>query len=108
MDTADKARNEEISVQDVVSEEYEGVRYAKDYSLKYQNAWFRDMVSLMKRQGLVLDNGCGVGYLAEFVPPSGIVGLDASGGMLRKAATRLDSGASTPSASSHRPMPTRR
>jgi ubiquinone/menaquinone biosynthesis C-methylase UbiE len=90
MDEINSSYKNEISVQDGVSEEYESVRYAKDYSVRYQNAWFRDMVSLVNRPGLVLDNGCGVGYLAEFMPSNSIVGLDASTGMLSKAKSRLD------------------
>jgi len=83
-------RDDEIIVQDAVSDDYETIRYVKDYSVKYQNAWFREMVSLVQRTGLVLDNGCGVGYLVEIPPSSDIVGIDISIGMLDKAKRRLE------------------
>lgn len=90
MDTIDNAQNREIAVQDALSEDYETIRYVKDYSVIYQNAWFNDMILLITRKGLILDNGCGIGYLAEFLPADDIVGFDISMGMLGKAKKRMN------------------
>jgi len=79
----------EIAVQDAVSEDYETIRYVKDYSVTYQNLWFNNMISLITQKGLILDNGCGTEYLAEFLPADDIVGFDISMGMLSKAKMRL-------------------
>lgn len=52
---------EEIEIQDRVSKDYENIRYKKSYSIAYQNSWFEEMISLIERKGMVLDNGCGIG-----------------------------------------------
>lgn len=90
MDMIDNVRNTEISVQDAVSEDYETIRYIKDYSVIYQNLWFNDMTALITQKGLILDNGCGIGYLAEFLPTDNMVGFDISLGMLGKAKSRMN------------------
>lgn len=90
MDMIDSVHNREIAVQDAVSEDYETIRYIKDYSVLYQNLWYDDMISLITKKGLILDNGCGIGYLAEFLPPDDMVGLDISKGMLGKAKSRMN------------------
>lgn len=87
---ADSVRNREIAVQDAVSEDYETIRYIKDYSVLYQNLWFNDMVSLITQKGLTLDNGCGIGYLADFLPTDDMIGFDISMGMLDKAKSRMN------------------
>lgn len=81
----------EIAVQDSVSSNYEKIRYSKSYSTRYQDVWYEDMVSLIGRKGLVLDNGCGVGHLANFIPNNSLVGLDISKKMLDNAKSRIHS-----------------
>ena len=90
MDMIDSVYNREIAVQDAVSEDYETIRYIKDYSRLYQNLWYDDMISLITPKGLILDNGCGIGYLAEFLPTDNMVGFDISTGMLDKAKSRMN------------------
>ena len=90
MDMIDSVHNTEIAVQDAVSEDYETIRYIKDYSVLYQNLWYDDMVSLITQKGLILDNGCGIGHLAEFLPMDNMVGFDISKGMLGKAKSRMN------------------
>lgn len=82
--------NMEIEVQDAVSEDYETIRYAKDYSVMYHSSWFNDMISLITQKGLILDNGCGIGYFAESLPTDDVVGFDISMGMLGKAKNKID------------------
>jgi ubiquinone/menaquinone biosynthesis C-methylase UbiE len=80
----------EISIQDSVAGVYSNVRYKKKYSEAYQKNWFRDMVYLVTNEGLVLDNGCGVGYLASFFPVGSIIGFDISMGMLGQARSKIE------------------
>ena len=80
----------EIQVQDKVSEDYEHIRYIKEYSVMYQKSWFKTMVLLIDQKGLILDNGCGIGNLVEFLPKNDIIGLDISMGMLTKAKGRMN------------------
>ena len=89
MDMKDDILAQEIAAQNAASESYETIRYQKDYSLIYQNSWFREMVSFISQDGSVLDNGCGVGHLAEFLPTDNKVGFDISSEMLIKAGERL-------------------
>ena len=63
-----KRLSDEISIQDSVAGNYHNVRYKKKYSEEYQKRWFLTMVHLIRNKGLLLDNGCGVGYLAHFFP----------------------------------------
>ena len=81
---------DEVKVQDRVSKDYEEVRYAEQYSIRYQESWFRLMLSLIDKDGLILDNGCGIGNLVEFLPKNEIIGLDISRGMLTKAKERMN------------------
>ncbi len=80
----------EIQVQDKVSEDYEDIRYVKEYSVLYQNSWFKTMTLLIDQKGLILDNGCGIGNLVEFLPKNEIIGLGISRGMLTKANERMN------------------
>ena len=84
-----KELSEEISVQDSVAGYYRNVRYKKKYSEEYQKNWFLDMVHLIGNKGLLLDNGCGVGYLANFFPADSIIGIDISMGMLGQARVKI-------------------
>jgi len=81
---------DEISVQDSVAGGYNNIRYKKKYSEAYQRKWFFDMIHLINNKGLVLDNGCGVGYLASMFPVGSIIGFDISMGMLGQARSRID------------------
>lgn len=76
---------EEIEVQDRVSGYYDNTRYACEHSLKYHKWLIEKMMSLVKKDGLILDNGCGTGILASLFPHRKIIGLDISVGMLDKA-----------------------
>ena len=80
--------NEEIAVQDAVSENYDSIRYVKGHSRLYQDLWYKDMVALITKKGLILDNGCGVGHLADFIPMENTIGFDISKGMIDKAKNR--------------------
>lgn len=80
----------EIKTQDFVADYYENVRYQEPYSRLYHDWWFKKMIELVNppADGLILDNGCGTGYLAEFLKNKKIVGLDISLSMLRNAQKR--------------------
>ena len=80
----------EIAVQDELSEDYDHIRYINEYSVMYQNTWFKTMISLVGATGLILDNGCGTGTLMEFLPTKDIIGFDISSGMLNKAKKRMN------------------
>ncbi|UCG68644.1 MAG: class I SAM-dependent methyltransferase [Thermoplasmata archaeon] len=81
--------SEEIDLQDFVSEYYANVRYKNKYSLMYHEALLSVAISLIKNDGLILDNGCGVGNLFEHSPNKNIIGIDISEGMLNKAKSRM-------------------
>lgn len=81
--------NHEIAIQDRVSSDYDTIRYQQPYSEKFQDEWFKKMVRLVQKNGLILDNGCGVGQLSKYFPTEKIVGLDISQGMLGKAKYKL-------------------
>lgn len=81
----------EIDIQDVVSDQYENIRYLKKYSRMYQDVWYKEIASFVQQKNcLVLDNGCGVGYLSNFIPKNQIVGFDISSRMLYHAKCRMD------------------
>jgi ubiquinone/menaquinone biosynthesis C-methylase UbiE len=90
MDMTNKQLSDEIAVQDSVAGDYTHVRYKKKYSEEYQRNWFLAMVHLINNKGLVLDNGCGVGYLASFFPVGSVIGFDISMGMLGQARSRIE------------------
>lgn len=75
----------DIEVQDKVAIEYEQKRYQSRYSRKYHDWWTGKMLSCVKTDGRILDNGCGIGLLFESMPQSDIVGLDLSMEMLRRS-----------------------
>lgn len=87
--TMETVTSEEIEIQNNVSEYYENIRYSNEYSIMYQRYWFELMSKLMRKKGSILDNGCGIGNLAEHLPNQNVVGLDISNGMLRKAKKRM-------------------
>jgi len=77
--------NEEIATQDHVSELYENERYVKPYSLAYHKAWAKKMLSALTLKGPILDNGCGTGFMAQFLKGNEVVGLDISPKMVALA-----------------------
>jgi ubiquinone/menaquinone biosynthesis C-methylase UbiE len=76
---------EEIATQDRVSDFYENERYVKPYSLAYHKAWSKRMLSALTLKSPILDNGCGTGFLAEFLKEYEVIGLDISPGMVALA-----------------------
>ena len=81
---------EEVAVQDRAAVEYEARRYENPYAARYHAWWTEQMLSCVRTDGRMLDNGCGVGVLFERLGPERVVGLDMSGEMLRRASTRSD------------------
>ncbi|PIR97594.1 MAG: hypothetical protein COT91_00380 [Candidatus Doudnabacteria bacterium CG10_big_fil_rev_8_21_14_0_10_41_10] len=79
----------EQEIQDFVSDFYEGVRFTLPYSRRYQLWFFKQLVNLVKPEGLILDNGCGSGHLGEVLRDKKIIGLDLSEKMLKYATKRL-------------------
>lgn len=83
-------QNERV-IQDAVAENYEALRYKYPYSHAYHKWWLKQILHHAKLgllDGVVLDNGCGVGVLLElFSSTYPTVGLDLSYGMLKKALT---------------------
>lgn len=79
---------EEIAVQDKVSEYYDNRRYADAYAFKYHEWLTNKMFSFVHKEGLILDNGCGIGILSWIFPRKNVVGLDISLSMLGKARAR--------------------
>lgn len=82
--------DEEIMVQDKVSDNYENIRYLKEYSTFYQDFLFESMLSLIDKKGLIFDNGCGVGNIVKFLNKDDVIGLDISKGMLNHAKNRMN------------------
>jgi len=85
-----KSLAEEIAVQDRVACEYEQKRYQYPYARRYHNWWTEQMLSRVRSDGRMLDNGCGTGLLFDKIKPGQAVGLDISGEMLRYAAKHSD------------------
>ena len=81
---------EEIAVEDRVAVDYEAKRYQDRYAFKYHGWWTDQMLSAVRTDGRILDNGCGIGLLYDKLPPRRVVGLDISSEMLRCAAARSD------------------
>lgn len=76
---------EEIAVQDRVAIEYEQKRYRNPYSSRYHRWWTEEMLQDLNLTGRVLDNGCGVGLLCDYVLKKKLVGFDISSEMLMNA-----------------------
>ncbi|MCP6719470.1 MAG: methyltransferase domain-containing protein [Patescibacteria group bacterium] len=83
-----RIQGEEIETQDYVSEFYENKRYNKPYSLHYHNWLAQKMFSLLDLGSPILDNGCGNGFLAQFLKKHEAVGLDISPKMVELARKR--------------------
>ena len=80
--------NEEIATQEYVAEFYENKRYAKPYSLAYHQWWSKKMLSFLNLKSIILDNGCGPGFMAQFLKKYEVVGLDISPKMVNLAQKR--------------------
>lgn len=76
---------EEINTQNRVAGFYENKRYQKSYSLAYHAWWAKKMLSLVRLKNPILDNGCGPGFMAEFLKGYETVGLDISTEMVKLA-----------------------
>ena len=85
-----KSLAEEIAVQDRVACEYEQKRYQFPYARRYHDWWTNQMLSGVRTDGRILDNGCGTGLLFEKLEPGQVVGLDISSEMLKYAAKHSD------------------
>ena len=85
-----KAFAEEIAVQDRVAVEYELKRYGSPYAKRYHDWWTDLMLSTIRTDGRILDNGCGAGLLLDRIDPRRVVGLDLSSEMLKRAAQKTD------------------
>jgi ubiquinone/menaquinone biosynthesis C-methylase UbiE len=85
----DAINHDEVATQDHVSDLYEEVRYQRAHSRLYHQHSVENMASLVRLDGVILDNGCGNGFLAEVIaeraPSARLVGVDLSTGMLAKA-----------------------
>jgi ubiquinone/menaquinone biosynthesis C-methylase UbiE len=82
-------KDSEQQTQDFVAEFYEQTRFTLPYARKYQMWFFEQLVLWLKPKGLILDNGCGTGHLAEALPGARIVGVDLSPRMAEIARKRL-------------------
>lgn len=89
LDESAKTLAEEIAVQDHVAIEYEQKRYNNPFSKRYHKWWTEEMLRDLVLTGRVLDNGCGVGLLDDFVPRENLVGFDISSEMLACAADHV-------------------
>ncbi|MDR1241513.1 MAG: methyltransferase domain-containing protein [Deltaproteobacteria bacterium] len=80
-----KTLAEEIAVQDKVAIEYESKRYKDLYAIRYHDWWTAKMLEGLDTEGMMLDNGCGVGILSRHIPAERLTGLDISSEMLFRA-----------------------
>jgi len=80
-----QSKDDEVKIQDYVSEFYEKKRYAKSYSLAYHGWWAKKMLSFLHLKSPVLDNGCGTGFMTRFLEGYEVVGLDISPKMVELA-----------------------
>jgi ubiquinone/menaquinone biosynthesis C-methylase UbiE len=79
----------EVATQDHVSDYYELVRYQRPHARALHTASVQRMCELVRVGPMVLDNGCGNGFILETCAPSypdsQFFGIDISKGMLGKA-----------------------
>ncbi len=79
---------EEIAVQDYVAELYNDKRYAVSYSLVYHRWWAKKLLSFLNLRSPILDNGCGTGFMSQFLKGYEVIGLDMSPEMIKLAKKR--------------------
>lgn len=85
-------KSRETAVQDKVSDFYEEQRYRLPYSKAWHDYNMKRMIDLIKSDNLngrILDNGCGIGILGDYLPGKNIVGSDISPEMLRKSEGKI-------------------
>jgi SAM-dependent methyltransferase len=78
----------EVIVQNSVADYYENVRYRRHYSRAYHEWWVGKMLSYVEKDGTILDNGCGNGFLFTLLRRNDMFGLDISWNMINKAKIR--------------------
>jgi len=85
----DAVNHDEVATQDHVSDYYELERYRRPHARAFHQQSVEAMCRQVRLDGLVLDNGCGTGFLMEICrdagPAARFVGIDISAGMLDKA-----------------------
>jgi SAM-dependent methyltransferase len=83
----------EMEIQDGVAKNYEHLRYHLLYARTFHDWAFKEIASWADPKnisGWILDDGCGVGQLANYLPEATLLcGLDLSYEMLRKASVRM-------------------
>ena len=84
-----RARAQELAVQDHVAQFYESVRYRVPWARQYHDWLFRRMINRLQPTGKILDAGCGNGWLGNYLPKEQLYGIDVSPEMVALAATRL-------------------
>lgn len=92
MNTIVEIKNKEIAMQDKVSNFYDEERYLRPYSKEWHKQNIKKMVTLIDKDKLnrkILDNGCGIGILGDYLPDRDITGSDISSEMLKKAKSRI-------------------
>lgn len=88
----EKFKEQEKKMQDKVSDFYEEIRYLKPLSKEWHKRNMEKMISLInaeKLRGKILDNGCGIGILGDFLPQADLTGSDISPIMLAKAKNKI-------------------
>jgi ubiquinone/menaquinone biosynthesis C-methylase UbiE len=83
---------EEIEIQNKIALLYDEKRYHSPHSLIYHRWWIEKMVSTIEgKEELILDNGCGVGISAKFIPEltSRLIGIDISKNMILTAKRKI-------------------
>ena len=83
----------EVELQDMLSRDYEDIRYRRPYSRKYHDWTIRKMLSTIdldrQQSTRIFDNGCGIGHLKDLIPGEiNYIGLDLSIGMVKSARKR--------------------
>jgi ubiquinone/menaquinone biosynthesis C-methylase UbiE len=85
-------KDRETAVQDKVSDFYEEQRYCLPFSKQWHDRNMKRMIgciSPVNLAGKILDNGCGIGILGDYLSGADIVGSDISGEMLKKAEGKI-------------------
>lgn len=86
---AKQLKTDEVKIQDYVSEFYENKRFAKPYSSVYHEWQVKKMLlPFLNLKGPILDNGCGTGFMAQFLKGYDVTGLDISPRMVEHAKKR--------------------
>jgi ubiquinone/menaquinone biosynthesis C-methylase UbiE len=73
-----------------MAKSYETVRYKNKWAKAYHHWWFDTMLTEVRKQDLILDNGCGVGLSYDHLPGANIIGMDSSPQMIRISGRKTD------------------